>query len=566
MPILAVDTEGTLTHPFSETWGLSWYAGGQSEYYPFNHLIGQNLPVEWLRQIQTTLLDHPCLLFHNAKHDLKSLRNLGIDYQGKFYDTMLIAHMVDENIFSKELDFLSKKFLGRSKEKSKAMEDIIKALGWSYIPAEIMRHYGAVDAELTAQLFNYLYRDFTDAGYDDGYWDIEQDFIRLVLDMENTGVLVDQSVAEQELARGLAIMKELEKQLGFNPASTTQLGKFLLEDLGLQPFNKRTPKGKPTFNKDAMVYYEHLLSASGNKSAQMVLAYRGWQKTTSSNYKAYLELISKDGRLRPNFKIHGTKTGRMSCEKPNLQQIPRSSENDWNGKLKKAFIQDPEFNSWEFDFAQLEFRMGASYAQETKLIEVFNDPSRDIFSEMAADLGMPRQPVKTTVYLTQYGGGSSKLADTLGIDIITAGKIIRNFYDTYPGLAKIAKYANTVAKNRGYVKYWTGRRRHFPGGMDAHKAWNSMIQGGSFEVVKRQSLALKEAGLINEECQLNLQVHDSLRFDILRGKEEEYIPAILEVMETPTLPEHFDIKFKVEATEWGTKNTWDRESNRKMVA
>jgi DNA polymerase I-like protein with 3'-5' exonuclease and polymerase domains len=67
------------------------------------------------------------------------------------------------------------------------------------------------------------------------------------------------------------------------------------------------------------------LSVRNDKTASLVLSYRGWQKSVTSNYRPYLALISPDGRLRPRYKMHGTKTGRMSCEKPNLQQIPRVS-------------------------------------------------------------------------------------------------------------------------------------------------------------------------------------------------------------------------------------------------
>ena len=37
------------------------------------------------------------LIFHNSKFDLESLRSTGINYTGKFYDTMLMAHLINEN-------------------------------------------------------------------------------------------------------------------------------------------------------------------------------------------------------------------------------------------------------------------------------------------------------------------------------------------------------------------------------------------------------------------------------------------------------------------------------------
>src|SRR5687768_620899 len=94
-PYLAVDTEGTLNHPFSTTWGASTSAKGVAEYFGFNHKIGNNLPQSWLFKLKETIENHPCLVFHHAKHDLRSLHSMGINHTGPFYDIMLMQHMID---------------------------------------------------------------------------------------------------------------------------------------------------------------------------------------------------------------------------------------------------------------------------------------------------------------------------------------------------------------------------------------------------------------------------------------------------------------------------------------
>src|SRR5258708_14765821 len=118
------------------------------------------------------------------------------------------------------------------------------------------------------------------------------------------------------------------------------------------------------FDKYAMEEYELLLAASDNETAGLVLEYRGWFKTVSSNYKAYLDLLSPDGFLRPNYKVHGTRTRRLSCEKPNLQQIPRSTPKRWNGNLKKAFVARRGYTLSELYYVQLEFRHAAGYSRD----------------------------------------------------------------------------------------------------------------------------------------------------------------------------------------------------------
>lgn len=548
---LPVDTEGELNHPFARTWGLSTSANSVPEYFAFQHVVGRNLPESWLPRMKEAIESHPCLIFHNAKHDLRALQALGINYTGKFYDTMLMAHFVDENIYSKELDYLSKMYGGDPKRRSEEMSLFIKAFGWALVPIEYLRPYGANDAYITGELFHELYPDFVNQGFDGTLWDVEQKFIRLMGKIENTGIPIDRDLCERELVRGLGIMNEIQTSLGFNPASPIELGKFFLEEMNL-PVMKRTKKGKPSFNKDAMEMYDEYLQLSGDKRAEQILTFRGWQKTTSSNYKRYLEKVHPDGRLRPNYKLHGTHTGRLSCEDPNLQQIPRESEKDWNGHLKLAFISSPGYTAYDADFSQLELRLGAAVGRVERLIEVFNDDDRDIFTEMSKDLGMSRNNTKTLNYTLQFGGGATRIKNVFDVKEHTAKAIIGNYFRQYPGLAKASQLAKYRAEQNGFIKYWTGRRRHFADKYEeSRKAFNSWCQGGAFEIVKRRMIACDEAGLNNDECRMDLQVHDSVRFEIMNGKEHIYLPEIKRTMEDVEADFKFGVNFRVKIKKWG---------------
>jgi len=552
---LTVDTEGTLNHPFSTTWGLSISAGGVGDYYAFNQRFGNNLPQEWFPQIKNVIENHSCLVFHNAKHDLRSLNNLDINYTGKFYDTQLMAHMVNENLPSKELDWLSKFSGGEPKRSSELMNKIILAFGWDFVPVEIIRPYGQNDAFITEELFHKLLPEFQEQDFDGELWGVEQDFAVLLGEMEDNGILIDQSFCEHELERGLHIMSDIKKGLGFNPGSPNELGKFLLEELKLPPVGRKGKSGRYSFDKEHMAIYDELLERNNDHRAKQIMAYRGWQKTTSSNYKPYLEKLSHDGRFRTSFKQHGTKTCRLSASI--LHQIPKTSEKDWNGKLKQAFIARPGYTLWEFDFSQLEFRLKAAYANQQNLIDIFNDESRDIFNEMAADLGMQRDPVKTLNYTISYGGRKNRVSTVFGVSDVAAQVIIDNYFRKYPGFLELDRLAERKARENGYIKYWTGRRRHFPWASELHKAGNAAMQGGAFEIVKRRTLAVKKAGLFTPSCILNLQVHDSIVTEIENGKEHEYIPEIKRVMENVEEDKDFGVKFRVDVHKWGTNQAYE---------
>lgn len=554
-PKVAVDTEGTINHPHSKTWGLSTSAQGQSEYFAFNHFMPGNLPAEWLPKMKQCLENHPHVVMHHAKHDIRALRNLDIHIKN-FTCTMMKAHMVNENFLSKELDYLSRHFGGDPKRNSEVQKQIIKAFGWEWIPIEIIRPYGANDALITNDLDDALEESFVEQGFNGELWNWEQKFTRFLIDIEDQGILIDQDHCQRELERGTAIMEDIKKYLGFNPGSSDQLGRFLIDELGLPVLKRSKKTGKPSMDKTVMKQYDLLLSRQNDKRAQVVLRYRGWAKTTGSNYKPYLELLHEDGRLHANYKQHGTHTGRLSCEMPNLQQIPKSSEQEWNGRLKQAFIVAQGRTAWEFDYGQLEFRLGSAYGRVKSLLDIFADPSRDIFTEMGKDLGMHRDNVKTLVYTIQFGGGAGRIRDVFDVDLSEAQQIKNNFYRRYPGLLKVSKLAEARARQRGWVAYWTGRRRHFYNVRDeAHKAFNSVIQGGAFEITKRQMCRLKEEGLHNDECRIDLQVHDSIRADIEEGKEHIYVPEIKRVMED--VKEEFGVVFKMDVKRWGTKEKWD---------
>lgn len=552
-PYLVVDTEGTLNHPFATTWGISISVRGVANYLPFFHRFGRNLPTEWLHKLKRVVLNHPCLVMHHAKHDLRAIKALfGEEYKGKFYCTMMMGHWVNENRYNQGLDSLSVAYGGHPKDMPEAAKIIIdtKGWGWPYIPAELMASYAANDAFITEELFYKLLPEFQDEGFDGELWEVEQKFIRLMARVEDNGVLIDQELSNRELERGLAIMADLQGRLGFNPGSPKQLGKFLLEDLGLPPVGKPKKSGAYSFDKHHMEVYDELLAQRDDDRARMVLTYRGWAKTTSSNYKPYLELLGEDGRLHANFKLHGTKTGRMSCETPNLQQIPKVSDKPWNGHLKDAFIVERGRVPIEFDYSQLEFRLGAAYGREKYLIDIFDDPTRDIFSEMAAKMGISRDGMKTLTYSMQFGAGIDRVSDVFGFSRMAAKATIDNYWRINSGIAKAKNLAAKRAVDRGYVQYWTGRRRHFMFDSESHKAFNAVCQGGAFEIVKRRMIAVDEAGLNNPECQIDLQVHDSIRTDIEEGKEHIYEPEIKRVMEDV---QGFGVKFRVDSKRWGTK-------------
>jgi DNA polymerase-1 len=370
--------------------------------------------------------------------------------------------------------------------------------------------------------------------------------------MERRGINIDVEKCLVMTERGQFAMEDIKEILGLNPGSRNDLEALLIDRLNLPVVKRSAKTGQPSFDKEAMIEYEAMLEWRNSPIADLILTYRGWQKAVSSCYIPYVTKRSTiDGKLRCNYKMHGTKTGRSSCADPNLQQIPRSGDKEWNGEMKSCFLPMDDFELWEFDYAQLELRLGTAYADEPTLKAVFNE-DRDIFEEMSGPMGMPRHQTKTFVYATQYGAGIKRIKNLFNITADKAADIRETYRAAYPGFHQKAQVAAYRATTNKKVKLWTGRYRHFfDPEKEAHKAWNSVIQGGAADIVERAMIRVFNNVDDEETCRMLLTVHDSIVVEIRKDKLDECVPKIIAEMEN--VGDDFGVRFKVEAKRFGAK-------------
>lgn len=520
------------------------------DYFPFRHSRNANLDHSDQEKLKRVIENYKGIVFfHNAKFDLVSLETMGIRYRGTFYDTMLMAHLINEEFpYSKDLTSVARTYLGdnESKKDDDRFKAAVATFGWD-MPVEFMKEYAAWDAVLTYRLGVTMMPLFRQ-NVNPAYWAHKQKFLRTVIEMERQGIGVDLDFCRKKIAIGESVMQDVVEIHGINPGSVKDLKELLIDRLELPVVKKSKKTGNASFDKSAMEAYEDMLSRMDSPLAQHILTYRGWQKAVSSYFKPYLELISPDGRLRPNYKLHGTKTGRMSCERPNLQQIPKTSTYDWNGDLKKCFVPTPGYRLYEADYSQLELRLATAYAKDKNLMEIF-DQDRDVFTEMSKMLGMTRQDTKTLVYSIQYGGGVNRVMEVFGVSAERAREIRENFFDTHPGFRRVSEKAKNACLVEGKVKIWSGRYRHFRYRADeAHKAFNSIMQGGAADIVENAIVALQE-NVMDEDCRMLLTVHDSVVFEVREGMEDHYFPLIQKTM--VDMPGDFGVKFATEIKEMG---------------
>lgn len=533
-----------------------------SFYFPFRHehdqnlfSAVQNLPIEWMKELRACFgRKNGKWIFHNFKFDLQKFWLEDIDFPGEVYDTMLMSWMIDENT-PNDLKGLGERFVSDSaKFEQDHIKSLVKTLGsWEAVPPDVMGMYAEKDALLTYRLFSVLEPML-----------VQQDmlqllpteiaFCRLLARMEYRGIRIDRDRAKQLAYETDAWLQSTRETLGFDPAKKKELAHRLFgrqpEGRGLKPLGLTKSKlaSSITLSDGTSVDKIPVMDASALKQYDdplpaLVLEYRSKQKALSTWFLGFLEKADTDGRLHTTFKQHGTVTTRLSSSNPNVQQIPRTSEEEQESGLSKSlvktlFLPEDDCELWEFDYSQCEYRLAGCYAKEEAIIQGYAD-GKD-FHQLTADLlNISRQDAKTVNFAVLYGAGPRRLAEQLGVSEAQGMTVLTDFREAYPRLTQVSREAEKAAR-RGWVRYWDGRRRHFQYSSEYHKAFNSVIQGGAARLMIQSMLRLEEAGYLP-----HLQVHDSLWFSIPKAELETHSKEIKTIMEWPS--EQFPIEFPVDA-------------------
>lgn len=522
------------------------------EYIPTGHRMGtetENATEEYWRPILNVVVTKKVFLY-NAPYDNRVLR-VGYDiHLTDYVDLVRLTHLENENYAQKRnLENMTKKYCPDvdPKKMTKLMLDMIDMFGWGFFSFEQLQEYGAHDAYMTYRLAEATINQLAKSGEAEkvlAYWkNVEQENYEATYNMKSRGILVDLDVCREYVERGRNEIERVKGELGFDPSIRKNMERVFWEELQLPVIYKKKKKNGvivevPTFDKDAMERYELMLESRMDRDdselAGKILEFRGWSKAISSYYGSYLKLVYPDGRVRPSYLYHGTKTGRFACIEPNLQQIPKEKgkkPKPWVDNLKaEVFYAKEGYELWEFDYSQLEFRMGAHYAGEQVLLEAFNDDNRDVFSEMALLLSMPRQDCKTLTYSINYGAGVQRIMDAFNVSRDVARKHIERFYETYPNLRRVNMLAKLRAEKNLKIELWSGRARHFQYKEEGFKSFNSFIQGGAADLVK---MAMNRINRELPEVRMLLQVHDSLIFELPVARVAEYKAQIMDIMANP---------------------------------
>ena len=402
------------------------------------------------------------------------------------------------------------------------------------------------DAGFLADLFAKMKAEITENGEDELYNNIEFPLAQVLADMTRTGILVDRKGIE---AFGVQLRQELDQVLtriemeagtsDFNPNSPKQLGTLLFDTMGL-PHGKKTKNGWST---DA----ETLEKLRDIPLVEDILQYRACQKLNSTYVEGLLKVIGEDGRIHTRFNQTEARTGRLSSDNPNLQNIPIRTE--MGSKLRAYFVAKPGCVLVDADYSQIELRILAHVTGDAHMQEAFLSGA-DIHRSTAAKIynirpedvtPRLRSSAKAINFGIMYGKGAYSLSKDIGVSVKEAEAFLQTYLATFPNIDGYMEKTIADARQCGYVSTLFGRRRALPElnsnnhnirASGERMARNTPIQGTAADVIKlamvRVWRRLRDEKM---ESRLILTVHDELIVEAPEAEAEKAAQILREEME-----------------------------------
>jgi len=541
--------------------GIAVATDGYSGYFPFDHKGGGNLEkakvIQWFTDVCKSNADK---IFHNAMYDVCWIRSMGIKINGRIFDTMIAASLVNENRFRFDLNSLGWDYVGRGKNETElraaANEWGIdpKSDMWM-LPSMYVGSYAERDAELTLDLWKVMQKEIIDQDLE-AIFNLETDLFPCLVDMKFKGVRVDvenahklkQKLSEQEKQLLQEVKKET--QIDCQIWAARSIAK-VFDKLGLE--YERTLKTKaPSFTKNFLSAHSHPLVQKIAKAREVNKAHTTFIDTII-RYEHKGRIHADINQIRSDQ--GGTVTGRFSYSNPNLQQIPARNK-DLGPLIRSLFVPEEGCEWGCFDYSQQEPRLVVHYAsldQDTSVFGVkdaYLNSDADFHTTVSKMADIPRDQAKTINLGLFYGMGKAKLQAELGVSKDKAEELFAIYHQRVPFVKTLMKSVSNRAQQRGQIRTLLGRlcrfhlwepnrfginkalpfeqavQEHGQGNIRrayTYKALNKLIQGSAADMTKKSMLDLYKEGII-----AHIQIHDELDLSV---ESPEQAKKVVEIME-----------------------------------
>lgn len=464
-----------------------------------------------LQPLQPVFASKRVTLLQNAKFDVKWLWH---KYQ------LAVPHLFDTQLA--ELLLNAGKITQPHQRRSAAS---LKSLCQRYLGIELAK-------DVRKEFIGYLGREFTQEQLDYAAEDVLHLFpikdkqgseLRMagLLDVAKLEFAVVQPVARMEL-NGLGINRgRYEAVIDESAARMAEVDAEIREylrkrDVFMNLFDEVDINlGSPKQLLEAFALLGYPMEATDEKSlkradhpfAKLLLKYREWEtQVTTFGVPVVSRIHPETGRIHAEFDQMGTDSGRFSCNKPNLQQIPAEQ------RFRSNFVAAPGRKMVVGDWSQFELRILCYFSKDQNMLEAF-EAGRDLHSDTAARMyGIPyeevtkdhpaRKDAKILNFALAYGMGPQSMADGLKCEVDEAKEKIERYFQSYPGVKRYLDDSAAAGVRSLETRTVAGRRRVFnqpePGeeyrkqiASIQRKSKNTPIQGSNGDALKRAMIMVQ---------------------------------------------------------------------------
>ena len=571
---VAVDTETT---------GLDWSAGGfKVRLIQFaDEDSGWAVPFEGWRALVEGVFAwcsraRVMMVWHNLGYDSLALKVEGIELDWSIQaDTFVLASLGGFCDESRSLKACGTKELGSWAGMG---ERILKAgmdaqnWDWATVPLTWRPYplYGVMDVAITARLWlkwQPRYRRWREMH------DLEIATIAVVNEMAWRGLAVDIPYIHKTIAELAAEEQTLVAEMatyGIQPGSPVVVAR-VLESMGLFPPDALlTKSGNPSSASAVLDQIDHPI-------ARGVKRYR-WVHRVRVSYLEAMLTAAGDGHLvHPGIKGMEAKTGRMSIERPPMQQLPDDVI------VRRAVIgREPDHRVITSDWSQIELRIWASINNDQNLVaalkaadnspvDFFTALCRSIYKEPEFQKADHRRSfIKSSAYAKLFGGGIEVAANTAGVSVSRLVPTWRTLGDRFPSMAENGRGLVETATRDGQPYYYATSpfKRVFAvrDKDEARKVPNYVTQGTAAIALKKALVACRASGLGDY---LMLPVHDEIMLSAPEKEEEEVKAELAEVMNSIITEKEWGIDVPADpgsGANWAEAKSKDSDTSLSLIA
>ena len=450
---------------------------------------------EEVEELLQKLFTKKITVFHNAKFDMAMLEyHFGFEFP-RIEDTMLIHYTLNENPGThglKQLAVRHTKYGNYERELEDFIAGYCKRNGvlksqftWESIPFDVMQFYAAMDAAVTFELYELMNEAMhKNLRLVKVYKEILIPGMLFLKDCQDAGVPFDrrrlevaQNLMEKEIQDAIDELytypevKMFEKAQGkdFNPNSTVQLRSLLFDAIGMTPTGKMTGTGQHSTDAEVLGKL-----ADQHPVPNLILDIRQKSKIKNTYLDKIIPQLDRDSRLRTNFNLHSTTSGRLSSSgKLNMQQIPRDNP------IVKGCIRAKEGNKIvAMDLTTAEVYVAAALSGDKNLCDVFKSGgnfhssiAKLVFrlpceiDEVAELYTFERQAAKAVTFGIMYGAGPQKISQQVTKDsgshfsIQDAQGVISQYFNQFNRLRNWLDEQKEFIEANAFLYSTFGRKR-----------------------------------------------------------------------------------------------------------